>query len=377
TRELLGRGQQFAGFTLRDLTRVDMSKPVPPDLELVAEILLNQNQNYRPAFFQDSYDDQQQRVFGDLTRSQLAPALKALTVRYAVAGEYASKEVQLRTLLAQAGIDPQDLRDPWGTAYRPVFTVDQEWDTLNFLSAGADKRFDTADDFTIEGSRWAYFRPLGEAIDRAVHAYHQRTGGFIRDFDTLRAETGKEGFRLDTLRDRWGQPYRIVFDVDRTSYVIKFSTSGPNRRFEDDDAYGGDDFVIWTSQTDYFIDTRSGIEAVLREQLKRTNKFPQNERELAEALRNSGLLLENLRDPWSHPYYATFGLQYSYFDRLRFESRGRFGESPVQQTQVTPVTSKAVVIYLRSAGADGKPGTFDDFDVARFTGVVAEQSASE
>jgi hypothetical protein len=214
-RDVIGDDDQIAGITLRDLEHVDLSKPVGADLDLAAEVLLNQNQNYRPFFFGgDSYEVKQQTVFADLTKRQLSKAREALATRYARTGESPNTEVRLQAMLAEAGIDLQTLRDPWGNPYRPTFTVDKQSDVLSFSSAGADKRYDTDDDFAIESNRWAYFRPVGEAIDRAIRKYHERTGGFVRDFESLRAETAKEGFSLDTLRDRWNEPYRIKFDVE-------------------------------------------------------------------------------------------------------------------------------------------------------------------
>lgn len=376
--DLFGRNDQIAGVSLRDLEHTDMSKPVPADLELVAEVLLNQSQNYHPFFFgSDSYDREAQNVFSDLTKSQLAPAKYALTTHYAKTGEYPKTQAQLQSMLSQAGLDLQGIRDPWGAAYLPLFSIDKESDVLSFKTGGPDKHFGTDDDLAIEGGRWLYFRPMGEAIDRAVSVYHSRTRGFIRDPDTLRAVTEAGGLSLYTLRDRWNQPYRINFDIDQSNYVIKVSSSGPDRKFEPEQSYQGDDFLIWISRIDYFDEPRTHIDEVLARKLRTNNKFPQNERELSEALRDSDQSLERLRDAWGHSYYTSFNVQPFYTDRIRIESRGNFGESPVQQTQVTPVAAKATVISLRSGGPDGKIGTVDDFSVATFAGVLTEQSGAD
>src|SRR4030095_16988542 len=44
-RGMLGAGAGLAGVTRRDLDRIDLSKPLPEGLELVADILLNQRDN--------------------------------------------------------------------------------------------------------------------------------------------------------------------------------------------------------------------------------------------------------------------------------------------------------------------------------------------
>jgi hypothetical protein len=88
--------------------------------------------------------------------------------------------------------------------------------------------------------------------------------------------------------------------------------------------YIGDDFAVWTSEVYYFTETRERINALLTEKLKKENRFPQNERELSEALRDSEQPLESLRDPWGHAYYATFKTQPYYSNRIEIENRARF-----------------------------------------------------
>src|SRR6185503_4098998 len=114
-RDVLRGDDQIAGVTLRDLQRLDPFRLVSPDLQLVAEVLLEQNQNYRPVFLGgDSYDREQDRVFAAVTRAQIAPVERALATRYAKTGEYPNSESKLRLLLSDAGINLQAVRDPWG-----------------------------------------------------------------------------------------------------------------------------------------------------------------------------------------------------------------------------------------------------------------------
>jgi hypothetical protein len=376
-REVLGGEDQVAGITLRDLEHVNMSGPVSPDFELAAEILLSQNHNYRPVFFGGDDYESQGAVFAGLTSSQITPVRLALAAHFEKTGKYPKEESQLRTLLADSAIDLQTVRDPWGNPYRPVFSIDRDADVLSFYSSGPDKRVNTDDDFLLKSNRWMYFRPVGEAINRAARAYHEQTGRLIRDFATLRAETAKQGYDLDALRDRWDQPYHITFEVAEERFVISLRSGGPDKSFVSDRYNIGDDFVVWTSDVYYFAETRARIESLLAERLKRQNRFPQNERELSEALRDSAQPLESLRDPWGHAYYATFKIQPFYSDRVEIENRSRVGETPVQHTKSTPVTSTAAVIKLRSAGADGQEGTADDFDVATFVGVLTEQTGAD
>src|SRR5207302_4979351 len=182
----LGFDEQMAGVTLRGLQRTDMSKPVSAELELVAEVLLNLSRDYSPAFYGgDEYETEQAKVFGDSIKEELKPLREALATCYVRTAEYPNNAATLQRLLSQSQIDLSSLRDPWGTPYRAVFSVDKQSDVLTLVSAGADKHFDTDDDFSVERLSWPYFRPVGEAIDRAVRQYHERTSSFIRDFATL------------------------------------------------------------------------------------------------------------------------------------------------------------------------------------------------
>src|SRR5262249_47757233 len=72
-------GDQLAGITRKDLDRVDLSKPLPEGLELVAEMLLSRNERYWPGFFGESdYETDARTVFGPVVEAQLRPIKEAL-----------------------------------------------------------------------------------------------------------------------------------------------------------------------------------------------------------------------------------------------------------------------------------------------------------
>ena len=376
--DMLGYNDQIAGVTFRDLQKLDLSKPVAPDLELVAEVLLNQSRNYYPVFFDgDGYEHDFQGVFRGLINRQLAQVNSALATHYTKSRDYPTSEQSLRDQLSQSGVAFEEARDPWGTRYRPVFSVQGQYDVLSFMTAGADKRFDTNDDFSVEGGRWMYFRAAGAAFDAAVHKYHERTGGFIRDAATLRNELARAQINLDTLTDKWGQPYRIDFEVSRNDFVIKVTSGGPDKKFSRADRYSWDDFVIWTSQVDYFAESRTRMNNALADRLKGTNQFPKNEMEFGAVLQASGFSWADLRDPWGRRYYATFKTQSFYGDTVRIENRGQVGSQTVEQIKIKPALKIATVISVRSPGADGNIGTPDDFDVATFSGALTEQTSDD
>jgi hypothetical protein len=371
--EFLGLDEQLSGVTLRDLRRLDMSKPVSPALDLLAELLLNRYRYYYPVFFDShQYDTELPLVFGSLINSQLQPARDALYSRYVQTLAYPSDEKMLRQFLREAKINFEDLYDPWGVNYRPVFSIDRKMDVLALLSAGADKRFDTDDDFSVVRLSWEYFVPLGQKIQRTVEQYHKRTKAFIRDRETLRQELVRENVLLDHLRDRWGQPYRFEFVVEQSNYVLKVTSSGPDRKFATTVYEPGDDFLIFQAPIDYFAEQRQNIEKTLSEKLTSTGRFPQSANELSAALRDSAQPFEPLRDPWERPYYAIFKTDSFYADRVQIENRAVLGSEATQQTKITPVTRTVASVTIKSPGSDGVEGTADDFSVGTFAQVISE-----
>ena len=370
----LGANDYVAGMSIRDLQRLDMSKPISADMELAADLLLSRSRRYFRTFHGDNqYERDSEAIFGDSIKEQLTPVREALESRYARTSEYPTDEPGLRRLLSESKIDLNSLRDPWGLRYRTWFSVFQHSDDVLFESAGADKRFDTADDFVVYRLGWPYFRPTGEAINRAVSKYYDRTGKFVRDSASLRDALSADGLNVDQLVDRWGKPYRFEFEVNGINYVTKIKSGGSDKRFSDDKHYSDDDFVIWTSAIDYFEKTRAQIDETLRRSSDNNTSFPATEKDLRAALQNSQGSLDTLRDPWDRSYYVTFKTESIPIDRLQVEDRASFREAATLRTSVTPVIQTVRFISLRSAGADAKPETYDDFSVAVFTGVLSEQ----
>jgi len=373
--QFLGLDEQLSGVTLRDLKRLDMTKPVSPDLDLLAEVLLNYYRNYQPTFHRsEQFETELASVFGSLINQQMAPVSDALHSRYLRTLQHPTDEKTMRQFLQEAGIDFQQLYDPWDVNYRAVFSIEVRLNVLTLWSGGPDKRFGTADDFSVLQMNWEYFKPLGQAIQRIVDSYHKRTQGFIRDNETLRQEFAREGVLLDQTLDGWGQPYRFDFVVEQTNYVIIVTSGGPNKLFAADPAQPGDDFGIWSATIDYFAEPRQQIEKTLTAKLQSTGKFPQSDNELHEALRDSPQPFETLRDPWNRPYYPIFNTTSVFADRVQIENRATAGNTPTRQTQFVPVTRTIATVTLKSAGVDGQEGTADDFAVGAFSQVIAEQS---
>src|SRR5262249_3013161 len=86
---------------------------------------------------------------------------------------------------------------------------------------------------------------------------------------------------------------------------------------------------------------------------------------------------DELRDGWGNRYYATFRTTSHYSDRVTQLDQAQYGEKPRPKTEIIPVTQHVAHITIRSLGADGKEGTYDDFDVTSFAQIVGEESAKD
>jgi hypothetical protein len=370
-----GEAGELAGVTFDQLNKIAASPaPVPDDLDLVAEMLLRDK----------GWPLEQSRVerkpallaFDLFISAQTVPIKNALDRHYERTGEAVTDERALIATLNQAGINWTAMHDPWQQPYRAVFKVERDQQVVQIVSAGPDQRFDTIDDFIATDMRWRYFAMLGKAIDRALVDYHRRTGGFICDRETLRAELLPTGTDINTLTDHWGRPFTYRFDVDDQYYTLEIVSGGPDHRLGRTRRVS-DDFTIWSSRQEYFSERRTQVGAALAAYHKARDRFPQDDAELNRALAESNINRADLRDGWGRPLYATFKSGARYSDRARFYTFAQYGEAAQPKTEVTPVTQFIKHVTLRSAGFDGKEGTADDFEIARFTRVVAEQAAAE
>ena len=151
-------------------------------------------------------------------------------------------------------------------------------------------------------------------------------------------------------------------------------SSGPDKRFA---PKSDDDVLLWTSSIDYSTDLQARVDAALIAYFKVTSHLPQSDADFNAALKQSGISRDELRDPWGRLYYATFKHNAIYGNRVTIYSYASYGEKPKEKTELTPVTQQINYIYLRSDGEDGKEGTADDFNVATFSRLIAEQAGTE
>lgn len=201
--------RNFGGMTIRDLEKIDMNRPVPADLELVADAILNSRfRGHAPRITEDDYDAVTEREFRSSIARELKPLADLLQDKGTAGWLFPANAAQLERVARDAGVSLTRLADPWGMPYRFDFGIAYRERTIKVTSAGLDKQFGTQDDLLAGSYSWPYFTPIGRAIDRAVKETHARSGGYLRTEAMLR-----QGFAGRRERFRFagslGKPIRI------------------------------------------------------------------------------------------------------------------------------------------------------------------------
>lgn len=361
-------GRTAGGITRHDLDQIDLSQPIPSELELAAEIILNRDGRIdMPRVSGGEYVEQTSRVFQKVVDKELAPLSVALSCSDLPNCTFPTDEAAVQSLLARHNVSLAEMRDPWGTPFRIHTEVQYAQRVVTVISAGPDKRFDTDDDFTVKQFTWNYFNAVGQAIDSAVKEAHARSGSFVRDYMTLRTELLRHGMDLDKLTDPWGNPYLFEFSAKGPRLLVTARTYGAGgMRADKAGAY-----ALWTSSINYFEDTQKMIDQALNRYLRDTGEFPHDEATFRSALARASIPFEELRDPWGNPYYVTFGRVPEYGAAVIVKP----DTAAAAQADEQPVTRMVDWIWINSPGPDLAQHTGDDFQEASFSRVVAVESA--
>jgi hypothetical protein len=343
------------GLTVQDLHRVDRNQPVSPDLELAAEILLLRWY---------SYDDQPWSI-GD--SQSIAYAFHSQAVQKRIdalkysdnypSGFYLPRdEPSLREMVL--GLDPEfdTLRDSWDNTYRLRASVLYDSNQIEIISSGADEVFNSGDDFRVAVLQWPYFSEYGKVLRTAIAQHHERTGGYVRDIQTLKDEVRRQGQDFDAWRDPQDKPYTVEFGIDRTRFTVDVKSQY---------------WILWRDVTDYTAQLQPRIDTALNQSLMRQGSIPEDDSTLRRVLRDAGISDDDLKDPWGRPYYSNFKVESGYFDSVIVTSGLQDGVKAI------PITQRSQVLRLRSAGPDGLEGTSDDFTAISFLRPVSQQTVEE
>lgn len=136
-------------------------------------------------------------------RGLIAQQLKQLTDYPAAGGEF-------KAVIHKAGVDFDELRDPWGSSLRVAIDYQQQRRVIRILSAGPDARWGTADDLVLAEFSGFYFHGAEHKIGQAIFAQ----SGFPKDEAGVRSRLRDAGVDFDSLRDPWGHRYYIAVSTE-------------------------------------------------------------------------------------------------------------------------------------------------------------------
>jgi hypothetical protein len=368
---------ELKGIRFSDLNKLDLSKPLPDGYELVAEIMM-QGSSHAPQFFDvASPNGSLSYLFWNEINPQMNSVRVALDAQYEKTGVYPKTEAALQEVLSAEGIDFSALRDPWGMPYRARFSVDGNSDQLQIWTSGPDKRPDTSDDFSALKVDRLYFKPYDDEIARVVDEFHARTGGFIRDMETLNKELAKRGINFDALRDPWGHAYRASFGVNGNQLEITVTSAGPEGVFRTDGGYWGENFIVGQAGISYFEDMRVKIDHALSDNFDKTLEYPENIDEFRSVLQKYGIDWDALKDPWGHSYIVLFSREATYADDVNIKSFQDSLGNELHHTSAAPVTKYAEWIHIMNEGSGAKGQYTWNFETASFSHTLVKQSSSD
>ena len=371
--------RSLAGVRISDLEDLDLSKPVPDDLDLAAQILLLDEDLL--AWTVNSEVGPRDADFGTAFRPRMEEQLRSVVNAVKIIRNHSPispvEHAPLEDVLSLLGISEYGLRDPWGSSYTATVLVSGGSERLQIVSPGPDKRIGTSDDVVALEVGFSYFEDVKGALERAATEYYERTGEFLRDEEATKRELRLEDIQFDALRDPWGRPYRLQFDIRGVFYEIRIVSAGADGVFNSADHPSWDDVVVVTNFTDYFSGWRARISNAVSRFSESTGEAPKNDAEFRKALSAANVDWDALHDPWGHPYYVAYDKRVFRGDRLVITKRTVFGQAEQPTRKLTPVSISYRLIRVRSAGPDGREGSEDDFDVAQLTAILGQQSAAD
>ena len=365
--------ESLAGFSVHDLLNLPPTQSVSSDVELVAESLLFSGSGL-PILSDDSATNWGlDHLFEKNIHSTLDPVVKRLTDLFNATGHFPADDAAYHKFLQQTAFDPSSLNDPWGRPYRVHRSYERVNEVFEFLSDGPDKISNTGDDFTALRLVRPFSTLQEKRLTEIASAYHSRTGDYLRDLDSFRAECARQNSPLSSFLDPWGTPCRFEFAVQGPNYTFSATSAGPDRLFRPPDSVSSedwDDLNLFTIRIPYFLETANRISEALFDSANKSLHFA-DAADFPKILSDHGIDWNSIRDPWGHPYDVVSGVEVSYADKVAVHTYGQ-----TQTTSQTPVTRKIKTLRIISNGPDGKPNSPDDFEVARYSSPLSDETAS-
>lgn len=236
------------------------------------------------------------------------------------------------------------------------------------------RRFFESDSFENDFSRIYkdYFDKKLENFTKILQENYDKTAEFPNDENGLRRILATGGMNFDELRDAWEMPFQVNFSINRADAILTLKTSGADKK-----SGTGDDFTVKEIRFNWFRKTQNGLNVIFNNYVQQNGKPPQTTEELKAVWKTAGVDFDALRDGWNRPFYIIEQKYERDVQKVFLETVGNLDGENQQVSRNALVRQKVIVFKIRSKGADGIEGVFDDFEVGSFTAVLEEKNLSD
>jgi hypothetical protein len=349
--------QEVGGVRLNDLYSLKQATPIPPGMDLTAELLAA---NSNPTILTNESVSLRDQPFHEV-QTTVNSWTKPLEDYFNLTFRYPANAETLEKVLGKKWTD---LRDPWGMHYSATFEIRNRYNVINLKCAGPDKKFGTTDDYRAATISHPWFDRTRAILEQSL----KEQTDYPATETELKAILNTEGIGARVLRDPWGTAYSFRIMTEANMRHITVMSAGPDRTFGT-----VDDLSPGALTGRYF----QREESEMRGALGAAPEMPHTVEAFRAALEKAGIDPARYRDAWGRPYRLASIVSSRYADR-RDESVTRvFGQQEALRVTMTPVTQHLITLSLRSAGPDGMENTWDDFDIASFPVVLSEDAGNE
>jgi hypothetical protein len=194
-----------------------------------------------------------------------------------------------------------------------VHSGEAPWMTVDSLEGGGWDPMGASGTF----AKWLdkQFKPAHQALDD----WNALNAEYPKDESEIRAALHAKGIDFDDLRDPWGEKFRLKYSFSRASSLLNISSSGVDKQ-----PGTNDDIVVATFRWPYFRKLGLQIDRAALAYQSDTGKYIRDFAALREQMKQQGIDLDALRDPWGHPYSFQFDISGLYF-RILITSAGKDG----------------------------------------------------
>jgi hypothetical protein len=356
----------ISGMTVEDLNRIDTSKPIPAELDLVAETLIG-GSAVQQIVIQNNHDENEseRNTYESAMKESLKPVGEAVLA--ARPERLPSTLEAVQSITRAAKLDDALLLDPWNTPYKVSTGISGNDEVVSLESAGPDKRFGSDDDSTLVLARRNYFALPGQRLTQLAMDAVKAGQPLPKNEEEVKAFARTGGLDLDATFDPQGKPYRYQVQVQKRSYTIHVF---PHDAVMQQDGHY-ECCEAWSSPSlDYFLQAETRLSAALRAWDEAGKPFPETETEARQAFAAAGIDFDSLRDPLGQPFKlgATRLTAYTHVESVKA------GAGVAEKTKLVTHQMHAVQI-LRPL--DQQAGSPNADIIAQFLHPFTEQSGSD